>query len=343
MLTRRDAGKLGKTTAVQWDRNSLVINGSRVIIYSGEFHYPRLPVPELWPDIFEKFRASGFNAVSIYFFWSYHSSSPTAPLDFSTGAHDIQRMLDYAAAAGIYVIARPGPYIHGETNAGGVGLWTTTGAHGVTRSSSSANLAAWRPYVLGIGEILARNGVDKGGPVILVQHENEFVEDVHDPNNSEVIYMEQIATAFDDAGVTVPSTHNEKGMRGQSWSTDFENVGGAVNVYGLDSYPNGFDCSNPNSGFTLVRNYYQWFQNYSFTQPSYMAEFQVRERYIYITPHILNDDSSIIPGWRIRSMGWLRLRELCITHGYPVFECILQEPGIAESHTNELLHDIWWH
>lgn len=33
----------------------------------------------------------------------------------------------------------------------------------------------------------------------------------------------------------VPFTSNEKGERSESWSTDFENVGGAVNMYGLDS------------------------------------------------------------------------------------------------------------
>lgn len=49
--------------------------------------------------------------------------------------------------------------------------------------------------------------------------------------------MEQIESTFRDAGVIVPFTHNEKGERSQSWSTDYQNVGGAVNVYGLDSYP----------------------------------------------------------------------------------------------------------
>jgi beta-galactosidase len=63
-------------------------------------------------------------------------------------------------------------------------------------------------------------------------------------------------------------------MRAQSWSTDFEDVGGAVNIYGLDSYPNGFNCANPSGGFNIVKTYYQWFQNYSFTQPEYMPEYQ---------------------------------------------------------------------
>ena len=53
----------GLTTDVTWDRYSLTVNGSRVFIFSGEFHYERVPVPELWLDIFEKFKANGLNAV----------------------------------------------------------------------------------------------------------------------------------------------------------------------------------------------------------------------------------------------------------------------------------------
>jgi len=85
--------------------------------------------------------------------------------------------------------------------------------------------------------------------------------------------MEQLESAYRAAGITVPFTHNEKGQRSQSWSTDYENVGGAVNMYGLDSYPGGFSCTNINSGFNVVRNYYQWFANYSLTQPNYFAKF----------------------------------------------------------------------
>lgn len=62
--------------------------------------------------------------------------------------------------------------------------------------------------------------------------------------------------------------------------TFVKNVGGAVNVYALDSYPGGFSCTNINTGFNLVRNYYQWFQNYSYTQPEYLAEFEAG----YFTP-----------------------------------------------------------
>lgn len=57
----------GLTTDVTWDHYSLSVKGERVFIYSGEFHYERLPVPELWLDIFQKFKANGLNAVRYVF------------------------------------------------------------------------------------------------------------------------------------------------------------------------------------------------------------------------------------------------------------------------------------
>lgn len=50
---------------VAWDEYSLLINGERVFIFSGEFHYERLPVPELWRDVLEKYKSNGLNAVSV--------------------------------------------------------------------------------------------------------------------------------------------------------------------------------------------------------------------------------------------------------------------------------------
>ena len=47
-----------------------------------------------------------------------------------------------------------------------------------------------------------------------------------------------------------------------------------MNIYGLDSYPGALSCTNINSGFNVVRNYYQWFQNYSYTQPEFWPEFE---------------------------------------------------------------------
>lgn len=167
---------------------------------------------------------------------------------------------------------------------------------GNIRTSDDTYYNAWLPWVQKIGAIVAANQITEGGPVILNQIENELQETDHSATNTVVEHMEQIEAAFRDAGVIVPFTSNEKGMRSQSWSVDYEDVGGSVDVYGLDSYPGGLSCTNPSSGYTLVRTYYQcknlgdwhqciWrgmrrltalpgFQNYSSSQPSYLPEFE---------------------------------------------------------------------
>jgi len=261
------------TSTVTWDHYSLMVNGERVFIQAGEFHYPRLPVPELWRDVLEKFKANGLNAVNVYFFWSYHSAR-RGEFDFVTSGKDVQRLLDTAKEVGLYVIARPGPYVNGETNAGGFALWGSDGSMGSLRTSDETYHQAWLPWINEMGSILAKNQITNGGPVILDQIENELQETTHSPNNTLVLYMEQIERASRDAGIVVPLISNEKGQRSQSWSTDYEDVGGAVDIYGLDSYPGGITCTNPNSGFNVVRNYYQWFQNYSRTQPEFFPEFE---------------------------------------------------------------------
>lgn len=77
-----------------------MVNGERLFVFSGEFAYERVPVPEMWSDIFQKFKANGFNAVSMYFFWSYHSASRDT-FDLETSGKNVQAVLDAAAEAGL--------------------------------------------------------------------------------------------------------------------------------------------------------------------------------------------------------------------------------------------------
>src|SRR6266702_3182725 len=61
------------THAITWDQYSLMIDGTRTFVWSGEFHPFRLPSPSLWTDVLQKMKADGYNTVSMYFDWDYHS------------------------------------------------------------------------------------------------------------------------------------------------------------------------------------------------------------------------------------------------------------------------------
>jgi hypothetical protein len=72
-------------------------------------------------------------------------------------------LLDYCKEAGLYVIARSGPYINAETNGGGFALWGSDGSMGNLRTSDETYHQAWLPWVAKMGKIIADNEITKGG------------------------------------------------------------------------------------------------------------------------------------------------------------------------------------
>src|ERR1041384_1959084 len=157
---------------ITWDQYSLMIDGQRIYLWSGEFHPFRLPSPSLWRDVLQKLKASGYNAVSLYFDWGYHSAK-SGVYDF-TGVRDMDQVLALAQEVGLYVIARPGPYINAETDGGGFPGWLAT-LPDRARSDAAGYLAATDEWQVHIDAILARHQLTTGGgTVILYQIENEL-------------------------------------------------------------------------------------------------------------------------------------------------------------------------
>ncbi|KIJ54226.1 glycoside hydrolase family 35 protein [Sphaerobolus stellatus SS14] len=240
LFTTRTCGHLDKrnstglTDAITWDPHSLSIFGQRVFILSAEVHPWRQPNPNLWQDIFQKIKANGFNTVSFYVNWALHYPTPDSAPDFQPGTYrDLQRFIDEAHAAGLWMIARPGPYINGETTGGGFPGWVGNIA-GSLRTNNANYTQAWQPYMNAVSQIIARNQVTNGGPIILVQAENEFsVGSTHNP------YMQAIINTYRANGIVVPITFNDQhsGQAG-NFSPDLGGEG-AVNIYCGDSYPQG--------------------------------------------------------------------------------------------------------
>lgn len=94
---------------VTWDDNSLFVHGERVMVFSGEFHPFRLPVPSLWIDVFQKIKALGLNCVSFYVHWALLEGKPGEYV--ADGVLALEPFFQAAKDTGIYLIARPGPYI----------------------------------------------------------------------------------------------------------------------------------------------------------------------------------------------------------------------------------------
>lgn len=217
---------------IGWDKYSLMIDGKRVFIYSGSLHPFRLPSPSLWLDVLEKMKAAGFNTVTSYFDWGYVSPRPGV-YDFS-GVRDVDRYLDDAAKVGLYVIARPGPYINAEHDGGGFPGWLARMA-GTPRTTNPTYLHYALQWLHHIDPIIARHQLTNGtGTVIATQVENEIYDsDTTDGQN----YMAALEHQMRSDGITVPLTGND--------NSSFVTGPGAVQLPGFDSYPLGFNCSSP--------------------------------------------------------------------------------------------------
>ena len=221
---------------IAFDQYSLIIDGKRTFIWSGEFHPFRLPSPDLWRDVLQKMKAAGFNAVSFYFDWGYHSPAPGV-YDF-TGVRDMDRALTIAEQVGLYVIARPGPYINAETDGGGFPAWLTTQA-GRARTDAPDYLAATDEWQSAIDPIIARHQVTNGtGSVILYQIENELASTGASQRN----YIQHLYDKARADGIHVPIFHNDKGRNG-CWvppsSAVPGTIPGPVDMYAFDGYPGG--------------------------------------------------------------------------------------------------------
>ncbi|GAA3012975.1 beta-galactosidase [Kitasatospora albolonga] len=225
---------------VAYDGYSLTIDGKRTYVWSGEFHYFRLPSPDLWRDVLQKMKSGGFNAVSLYFDWAYHSPKKGV-YDF-TGVRDVDKLLDIAEEVGIYVIARPGPYIQAEVDGGGYPAWLDV-RPGREKTTDPAHLADVDEWFDHINPILARHQLEDGtGTVIAYQVENEFYQ-YTEADRGYVAHLRDKARAD---GITVPLTGNHIHFNANPADYKSYNEGtGALDIDGVDKYPLGFDCKDP--------------------------------------------------------------------------------------------------
>ncbi|MEU2714102.1 beta-galactosidase family protein [Streptomyces sp. NPDC007205] len=171
-----------------------LLDGRPLRLLSGALHYFRVH-EEHWRHRLAMLRAMGLNCVETYVPWNLHQPVPG-------GYRDVQalgRFLDAVREAGLWAIVRPGPYICAEWENGGLPPWVTgePGTRVRTRDERYlSRVERWFHHVM--HEIVPRQ-IDRGGPVILVQAENEYGS-----YGSDTGYLEELAGLLRAEGVTVP-------------------------------------------------------------------------------------------------------------------------------------------
>ncbi|KAK4691078.1 hypothetical protein P7C71_g5850, partial [Lecanoromycetidae sp. Uapishka_2] len=253
---------------VTWDEYSIFVRGKRILFYSGEFHPFRLPVPSLWLDIFQKIKALGYSGVSFYTNWALLEG---APGNFSCeGIFALEPFFEAASQAGLYLLARPGPYINAEVSGGGFPGWLQR-TEAVLRTTDYLNYTA--NYVANIGAIIAKAQITNGGPVILVQPENEYSIGLPNVPFPDASYFTAVEKQLLSAGIVVPFINNDASPGGLL--SPGSGLGG-VDIYGHDSFPLGFDCGQPTiwpEGL-LPTNFRTLHLKQSPTTPYSLVEFQ---------------------------------------------------------------------
>ncbi|MET9388818.1 beta-galactosidase [Streptomyces sp. NPDC006624] len=211
----------GMRHEVAFDRHSLVVDGRRLVLWSGEMHPFRLPSPSLWRDVLEKMRAHGYNAVSVCVAWNYHSPAP-GRYDF-TGVRDLDLFLRTAAETGMYVIVRPGPYIGADVDAGGFPGWLTA-TEGTARTSDPTYLRYVDEWLTAVNTIVAGRLFTRGtGTVLLYQIENGY--DAHAGESAGRAYMAYLYEKVRADGVDVPLFHNDTARAGHWAPGSFDTRG----------------------------------------------------------------------------------------------------------------------
>ena len=257
-------GNDGKPHKVTFDKNSFMVDGQRLNVWSGEIHYWRAPDVNSWRDLFQKMRANGYNAVSLYFFWGLHQSKEGGPFDFSKGTiKDLDLLLTMAQEEGLYVIARPGPYVNAEISMGGLPAWMTNYSGGL-RTTDPKVLAASKAWLHAFNQIASKHLVTKGGgSVLLYQVENELLSD----NAARGAFLKSLVGQVKADGIDVPIFHNDYGLGGRFKNTSLY----GTDFYAYDKYPVGFNCS---AGRNRIDDSEATFRSYAPNSPHFITESQ---------------------------------------------------------------------
>ena len=160
-----------KTETFGVGNKTFLLNGKPFIIKAAEVHYPRIPRP-YWEQRIKMCKALGMNTLCLYVFWNIHEQEE-GKFDF-TGNNDVAEFIRLAQENGLYVIVRPGPYVCAEWEMGGLPWWLLKKKDIRLREQDPYFMERYRIFAQKLGEQIGDLTIEKGGPIIMVQVENEY-------------------------------------------------------------------------------------------------------------------------------------------------------------------------
>lgn len=184
--------------------DDFLLDGEPHRVISGALHYFRIH-PDQWRDRIRMGKMMGLNTIETYVAWNEHAPEPGV-FD-TTGRLDLARFLREVQEEGMHAIVRPGPYICAEFDGGGFPAWLLRDPEVGVRTLEPRYMAAVSEYLRAVMEIVAPLQIDRGGPVILLQVENEY-----GAYGSDHAYLRALTDLFLEAGASVPLTTVDQPM-----------------------------------------------------------------------------------------------------------------------------------
>ncbi|WP_237763996.1 glycoside hydrolase family 35 protein [Terrimicrobium sacchariphilum] len=166
------------------------------MIRCGELHFARIP-REYWKQRLQMCKAMGLNAVCLYLFWNFHEWEE-GKYDWS-GERDALEFCRLAQQEGLWVILRPGPYSCAEWEMGGLPWWLLKGDRNVLRTRDPEFMKPALAWIKEVGRVFAPEQITQGGPILMVQVENEYGY-----YGDDVKYLDALKSAFTAAGFDIP-------------------------------------------------------------------------------------------------------------------------------------------
>ncbi len=151
--------------------DSFYLDSKPLRILSGAIHYFRT-LPPYWEDRLIKLKGAGLNTVETYVPWNLHEPRE-GEFNFE-GLCDVERFITAAGELELHVIVRPSPYICAEWEFGGLPAWLLQNEGIDLRCADKIYMEKISAYYKELLPRLAKHQCTRGGPVIMMQIENEY-------------------------------------------------------------------------------------------------------------------------------------------------------------------------
>ena len=206
-----------------FSKNDFLLDGKPFQIISGEMHPARIP-KQYWLHRIQMAKAMGCNTIAAYIFWNYHESSPGS-FDFASENRNIAEFINVCKEEKMWVLLRPGPYVCAEWDFGGLPSYLLKIPDIKVRCMDARYMNAVTRYINRLAKEIVPLQCTNGGPILMVQIENEYGSYGNDKN-----YLMVLKKLWLQNGITVPFYTSDGPT---AFMLDAGNIDGAA--IGLDS------------------------------------------------------------------------------------------------------------